>query len=123
MKKSLSFFKNLANIRTGKFLGERVNVSRFLAYVRDVISTLEMLAGVMNAAGKLAVNGRQLKSAQVRSAFSNFAKVWDVMFPIERYRFIREVVRQVMVFPDKVKIEYNTQELEQVMLEVEEETR
>ena len=45
------------------------------------------------------------------------------MFPVERYRFIREVVRQVTVFPDKVKIEYNTQELEQVMLEVEEETR
>ena len=59
----------------------------------------------------------------MQSAFSDFAKVWDVMFPVERYRFVREVVRQITVFPDKVKIEYNTHGLEQVMLEVEEEAR
>ena len=91
--------------------------------VATMLSTPEMLAGVMNAAGELTVNGGRLKSEQVRSAFSDFAKVWDVMFPVERYRFIREVVRQVTVFPDKVKIEYNAQGLEQVMREDEEETR
>ena len=91
--------------------------------IAAILSTPEMLAGVMNAAGELTVNGKRLKSTQVQSAFSDFAKVWDVMFPVERYRFVREVVRQITVFPDKVKIEYNTHGLEQVMLEVEEETR
>ena len=91
--------------------------------IATMLSTPEMLAGVMNAAGELTVNGGRLKATQVRSAFSDFAKVWDVMFPVERYRFIREVVRQVTVFPDQVKIEYNAQGLEQVMREAEEETR
>ena len=91
--------------------------------IAAMLSTPEMLAGVMNAAGELTVNGKRLKSTQVQSAFSDFAKVWDVMFPVERYRFVREVVRQITVFPDKVKIEYNTHGLEQVMLEVEEEAR
>ena len=88
-----------------------------------MLSTPDMLAGVLNAAEDLDADGKQMRTEQVRNAFSDFAQVWDVMFPVERFRFIQEVIRQVTVFPDKVKIEYNTQELEQVMLEVEEETR
>ena len=42
---------------------------------------------------------------------------------VEYLLIAREVVRQITVFPDKVKIEYSTHGLEQVMLEVEEETR
>ena len=45
------------------------------------------------------------------------------MFSVERFRFIHEVVRQVTVFPDKVKIEYNTEGLKQIMRNGEEDAR
>ena len=45
------------------------------------------------------------------------------MFPVERFRFIQEVIRQVTVFPDKVKIEYNTEGLKQIMRNGEEDAR
>jgi len=47
----------------------------------------------------------------------------DIMFPVERFRFIQEVIRQVTVFPDKVKIEYNTEGLKQTMRNAGEDAR
>ena len=88
-----------------------------------MLSTPDMLAGVLNAAEDLDTDGKQLRTEQVRNAFSDFAQVWDMMFPVERFRFIQEVIRQVTVFPDKVKIEYNTEGLKQIMRKAGEDAR
>ena len=45
--------------------------------------------------------------------------VWDVMFPVERYKFINEVVEKITVHIDRVEIEYKTDGLEAVITEVE----
>ena len=42
------------------------------------------------------------------------------MFPVEQYKFSRTVIAKVTVFPDQVKIEYDTRGLEQIILETEE---
>ena len=78
---------------------------------------------MLNAAGELDADGKQLRTEQVRNAFSDFAQVWDMMFPVERFRFIQEVMRQATVFSDKVKIEYNTEGLKQTMRNAGEDAR
>ena len=46
--------------------------------------------------------------------------VWDVMFPVERYKFINEVVEKITVHIDRVEIEYKTTDgLEAVITEAE----
>ena len=45
--------------------------------------------------------------------------VWDVMFPVERYKFINEVAEKITVHIDRVEIEYKTDGLEAVITETE----
>ena len=42
------------------------------------------------------------------------------MFPVEQYKFIRTIIAKVTVFTDKIKIEYDTHGLEQIIAETEE---
>ena len=32
---------------------------------------------------------------------------WDVMCPVEKYKFIQTVIRKITVFRDQIKIEYD----------------
>ena len=38
-----------------------------------------------------------LKLSTVQLAFDDLTNVWDVMFPVERYKFINEVVEKISV--------------------------
>jgi len=84
-----------------------------------MLSKPEMLAGVMQAAKEVSPAGANLQPEQIRKAFGDLVPVWDVMFPVERYKFIREVIRKVTVFPEEVKIQYNAENLAQVIREAE----
>ena len=55
----------------------------------------------------------------VQQAFDDLTNVWDVMFPVERYKFINEVVEKITVHIDRVEIEYKTDGLEAVITETE----
>ncbi len=84
-----------------------------------MLSKPEMLAGVLNSAAGLGDAGKRLKLKQVQDAFSDLVKVWDVMFPVEKYKFIRTVIAGITVWTDRITIEYNTQGLESVIAETE----
>ncbi|MDD4455907.1 MAG: recombinase family protein [Candidatus Methanomethylophilaceae archaeon] len=91
-----------------------------LSEIGGMLAKPEVLAGILQAAKEISENGRYLKIAQVREACADLGKVWEVMFPVEQYQFIRAVIAKVTVFPDQVKIEYDTRGLEQIILETEE---
>ena len=50
---------------------------------------------------------------------NDLTNVWDVMFPVERYKFVNEVVEKITVHIDRVEIEYKTDALEAVITEAE----
>ena len=93
--------------------------SLLLNEIGTMLAKPEMLAGVMHSAAELDENGKRLKLNQVRTAFADLVKVWDVMFPVEQYKFIRSIIAGITVYPDKVKIEYDTAGLEQIIAETE----
>ena len=64
-------------------------------------------------------HGKHLKLPAVQQAFDDLTNVWDVMFPVERYKFINEVVEKITVHIDRVEIEYKTDGLEAVITETE----
>ena len=73
----------------------------------------------MHQAAELDEHGKHLKLSTVQQAFDDLTNVWDVMFPVERYKFINEVVKQITVHIDRVEIEYKTDGLEAVITETE----
>ncbi len=93
--------------------------SLLLKEIGTMLAKLEIFAGVMHSAAELNENGRHLKLKQVQAALADLKKVWEVMFPVERYQFIRAIVAGITIWPDKVVIEYNTQGLESVLAETE----
>ena len=93
--------------------------SLLLNEIGTMLAKPEMLAGVMHSAAELDENGKRLKLNQVRTAFADLVKVWDVMFPVEQYKFIRSIIAGITVYPDKVKIEYDTAGLGQIIAETE----
>ncbi|MDD4443432.1 MAG: recombinase family protein [Kiritimatiellae bacterium] len=94
--------------------------SLLLSEIGVMLAKPETLAGVMQAAKELDENGGRLQSRQVLSACGDLAKVWDLMFPVEQYKFMRTVIAKVTVHPDKVAIEYDTHGLEHVIAETKE---
>ena len=54
-----------------------------------------------------------------KATFDDLTNVWDVMFPVEQYKFINEVVKKITVHLDRVEIEYKTDGLEAVITETE----
>ncbi len=93
--------------------------SLLLSEIGTMLAKPEILAGIMHSAAELDENGKRLKLKQVQTAFADLVKVWNVMFPVEQYKFIRTIIKGVTVWPDKVTIEYNTQGLESVIAETE----
>ena len=93
--------------------------SLLLSEIGTILAKPEILAGILHSASELDENGKRLKLKQVQTAFADLVKVWNVMFPVEQYKFIRTIIKGVTVWPDKVTIEYNTQGLESVIAETE----
>lgn len=60
--------------------------------LKDVNVTLskpEIVFGILSEAKGLDPNGRNLTKEQIRKSFSNLSAVWDVMCPVEKYKFIQ----------------------------------
>ena len=90
-----------------------------LREIGSMLAKPEIFAGVMHEAGGLDEYGRHLKLPAVQKAFDDLTNVWDVMFPVEKYKFINEIIAGITVFPDRVEIEYKTDGLEAVITETE----
>ena len=70
-----------------------------------------MFRGGLSEVKGLDLNGRNLTEDQIRKSFSNLSAVWDVMYPVEKYKFIQIIIKKITVFRDKIKIEYNQEAL------------
>ena len=70
-----------------------------------------MFRGGLSEVKGLDLNGRNLTEDQIRKSFSNLSAVWDVMYPVEKYKFIQIIIKKITVFRDKIKIEYNQKAL------------
>ena len=49
-------------------------------------------------------------------ALADLTNAWEVMFPVERYKFLRGIVSRVTVWSDKVAIRYILDGLEQLVI-------
>ena len=90
-----------------------------LREIGSMLAKPEVIAGVMHQAAELDEHGKHLKLPAVQQAFDDLTNVWDVMFPVERYKFINKVVEKITVHIDRVEIEYKTDGLEAVITETE----
>ena len=90
-----------------------------LREIGSMLAKPEIFAGVMHQAAELDEHGKHLKLPMVQQAFDDLTNVWDVMFPVEQYKFINEVVEKITVHLDRVEIEYKTDGLEAVITETE----
>ena len=90
-----------------------------LREIGSMLAKPEVIAGVMHQAAELDEHGKHLKLSTVQQAFDDLTNVWDVMFPVERYKFINEVVEKITVHINRVEIEYKTDGLEAVITETE----
>ena len=70
-----------------------------------------MFRGGLSEVKGLDLNGRNLTEDQIRKSFSNLSAVWDVMYPVEKYKFIQIIIKKKTVFRDKIKNEYNQEAL------------
>ena len=73
-----------------------------LREIGSMLAKPEVIAGVMHQAAELDEHGKHLKLPTVQQAFDDLTNVWDVMFPVERYKFINEVVEKITVHIDRV---------------------
>ena len=78
----------------------------------------EMVASILEEARQLDANGGCLKAQDVNAAFANLSQMWEVMYPVEQQRLMREIIDNVTVFPDKVQIDYNAKGMESIISEV-----
>ncbi len=90
-----------------------------LQEIGTMLAKPEVIAGIMQSASAQSEAGKHLKQKQIQDAFSDLVKVWDVMFPVEKYKFIQTIIAGITVWTDKITIEYNTQGLESVIAETE----
>ena len=112
---------NLAVVRHfDEFVPERGAFSEFVRLVVNEIGSLlgtpETLADVLDEA-KTLDGGATLPLEKVREALADLVSVWDVMFPVERYRLVQSIVGRITVWPDKVKIRFNPAGLEELVAE------
>ena len=90
-----------------------------LREIGSMLAKPEIFAGIMHQASELDEHGKHLKLPMVQQAFDDLTNVWDVMFPVEQYKFINEMVEKITVLLDRVEIEYKTDGLEAVITETE----
>jgi hypothetical protein len=79
--------------------------------INVMLSKPEIIFGILSEAKGLAPNGDCLTDDQIRKAFSNLSSVWDIMYPVEKYKFIRTIIKKITIFRDQIKIEYNKEAL------------
>ncbi len=84
--------------------------------IGSLLGTPETLVGVLDEA-KTLDGGATLPLEKLREALADLVSVWDVMFPVERYRLVRGIVARITVWPDKVRIRFNPAGLEELIAE------
>jgi site-specific DNA recombinase len=72
-----------------------------LDQVRYLIRTPEVIVQTWRAAQKL---GRKVSEAEVRTALTEFEKLWGELFPAEQARIVELLVQRVDVHPDRLDI-------------------
>ena len=75
--------------------------------INVMLSKPETVFGILSEAKGLDPNGCNLTEEQIRKSFSNLSAVWDVMYPVEKYKLIQTMIKNITVFRDRIKIEYN----------------
>ena len=76
-----------------------------------MLSKPEVFFGVLSEAKGVGKNGCNLTAEQVSKSFADLNAIWDLMYPVEKYKFIQTVIKSITVFRDKIKIEYNQKAL------------
>ena len=79
--------------------------------INVMLSKPEIVFGILSEAKGLNPNGGSLTEDQIRKSFSTLSAVWDVMYPVEKYKLIRTIIKSITVFRDHIKIEYNKEAL------------
>ena len=79
--------------------------------INVMLSKPEIVFGILSEAKGLNPNGGSLTEDQIRKSFSTLSAVWDVMYPVEKYKLIRTIIKSITVFRDRIKIEYNKEAL------------
>ena len=79
--------------------------------IHIMLSKPEIVFGILSEAKELDPNGCNLTEEQIRNSFSNLSAVWDVMYPVEKYKLIQTIISNITVFRDRIKIEYNKEAL------------
>ena len=79
--------------------------------IHIMLSKPEIVFGILSEAKGLNPNGGSLTEDQIRKSFSNLSAVWDVMYPVEKYKLIQTIISNITVFRDRIKIEYNQEVL------------
>lgn len=85
-------------LRSSVYMGLNINV---------MLSKPETVFGILSEAKGVDPNGCNLTEEQIRKSFSNLSAVWDVMYPVEKYKLIQTMIKNITVFRDRIKIEYN----------------
>ena len=88
-----------------------------LGRVSALLSTPEALAGVLAEAAVLQPES-PLRRADLSEKFLDLAQVWNYMYPIEKQKFIRTIVREVLVYDGKAVFRYSLRGLEDVVGEL-----
>ena len=79
--------------------------------IKVMLSKPEVFFGVLPEAKGVDKNGCNLTAEQVSKSFADLNAIWDLMYPVEKYKFIQTVIKNITVFRDKIKIEYNQKAL------------
>ena len=79
--------------------------------IKVMLSKPEVFFGVLSEAKGVDKNGCNLTAEQVSKSFADLNAIWDLMYPVEKYKFIQTVIKNITVFRDKIKIEYNQKAL------------
>lgn len=88
-----------------------------LTEITKVLNTPTMLAKIDQ---RLAVKGTDasLRQLMVKNAIGNLNNLWEILVPVERYKIIHGIVRQITVYRDHMRIEFNKEGIMKLMYEL-----
>ena len=78
-----------------------------VAQVRDLLRTPEIIARTWAAASEL-----ERPEREVVKTITDFAPLWDEVFPAEQARIVRLLVERVDVFPDAIHVRLRAEGLQ-----------
>ena len=77
-----------------------------LREVAKVLKTPTMLAEIDRRLGE-DDNGRSIRQEVMMTLVAKLEQLWEVMVPTERYSLIHKIVSRIVVFEDRLRVEFN----------------